>query len=157
VIIDAHVHFWCLARGDNRALEPWMAPLLRDHEPADLAPELDACGVDWVVVVQAAETLAENLYTLGLAAREPRIAGVVGWVDLASPSLVEEAAALRSTGRLLGFRPVRDDNRSVAWLLDARLTAGLRHLAEAGLVLDVLLQNPDELPLERIAGQFAAG
>ncbi len=147
MIIDAHVHFWRLARGDNRALEPWMAPLLRDHEPADLAPELEACGVDRVVVVQAAETLAENLYTLGLAAREPRIAGVVGWVDLASPSLVEEVAALRSTGRLLGFRAVRDDNRSIAWLLDGRLTAGLRHLTEAGLVLDVLLQNPDELPL----------
>src|SRR4051794_30295035 len=124
-----------------------MAPLLRDHEPGTLAPELDACGVDRVVVVQAAETLAENLYTLGLAAREPRIAGVVGWLDLASPALVEEVAALRSTGRLLGFRPVRDDNRSVAWLLDGRLTAGLRHLAEAGLGLDVLLQNPDELPL----------
>jgi L-fuconolactonase len=147
VIVDAHVHFWRLARGDNRALEPWMSPLLRDHEPAGLAPELDACGVDRVVVVQAAETLAENLYTLGLAAREPRIAGVVGWIDPASPSLPEEVAALRSTGRLLGFRPVRDDNRSVAWMLDGRLTAGLHHLAAAGLVLDVLLQNPDELPL----------
>src|SRR5689334_22366424 len=124
-----------------------MAPLLCDHEPAGLEPELAACGVDRVVVVQAAESLAENLYTLGLAALTPRIAGVVGWIDLASPSLVEEVAALRATGHLVGFRPVRDDNRSLAWLLDARLTPGLRHLAEAGLVLDVLLQNPDELPL----------
>src|SRR3954467_14746400 len=67
-----------------------MVPLLRDHEPAGLAPELDACGVDQVVVVQAAETLAENLYTLGLAAREPRIAGVVGFsnrVPSVNPSL----------------------------------------------------------------------
>src|SRR4051812_20335850 len=123
-----------------------MAPLLRDHEPAGLAPELDACGVERVVVVQGAEALAETLYTLGLAAREPRIAGVVGWLDLASPSLVEEVAALRSTGRLLGFRPVRDDNRSVAWLLDGRLTAGLHHPAEAGPGVGVLLPNPDELP-----------
>jgi L-fuconolactonase len=147
LIVDAHIHFWRLARGDNSALSPLMAPLWRDQEPADLRPQLQVCGVDRIVVVQAAETLSENLYTLGLAARTPWIAGVVGWIDLASPSLVEEIAALRATGKLVGFRPVRDDNRSIAWMLDGRLTAGYRAMAEAGLTLDVLVQNPDELPL----------
>ena len=145
--VDAHIHFWRLARGDNTALSPAMAPLWRDVEPELLRPELDACGIDRIVVVQAAETLVENLYTLGLAARFPWIAGVVGWVDLASPSLAEELLALRATGRLVGVRPVRDDNRSIAWLLDGRLAAGLRCLAAEGLVLDVLVQNPDEIPL----------
>lgn len=147
MIVDAHVHFWRLARGDNRALLPAMAEIFADHEPAQLRPRLDACRIDRVIVVQAAETLAENLYTLGLAARFPWIAGVVGWCDPASPALGEEIAALRSTGRLVGFRPVRDDNRTVAWLLDARLRTGLVAIAEAGLALDVLVQNPDEIPL----------
>lgn len=147
MIVDAHIHLWRIARGDNAALEPWMGPLLQDHEPVTLRPELDACGIDAVVVVQAAETLAESLFTLGLAARHPWLAGVVGWLDLASPALVEELAALRATGRLVGIRPVRDDNRTIAWLLDARLAAGLRHLAAAGLAVDLLVQNPDEIPL----------
>jgi L-fuconolactonase len=147
VIIDAHIHFWRLARGDNTALDATMGPLLADHEPAVLRPLLDACGVGHIVVVQAAETLAETLYTIGLAAATPWIAGVVGWIDLQSASLCEEVAALCRTGLLRGFRPVRDDNRSIAWLLDARNTAGLEAIADAGLVLDVLVQNPDELPL----------
>jgi L-fuconolactonase len=145
--IDAHVHFWRLARGDNTALEPWMGPLLHDHEPGALRPQLDACGIDRIVVVQAAETLAENLYTLGLAARTPWIAGVVGWIDLASPALVEELAALSATGRLVGVRPVRDDNRSIGWLLEQRYAGGLRQIQAAGLTFDVLVQNPDEIPI----------
>jgi len=145
--IDAHVHFWRLARGDNTALEPWMGPLLHDHEPGALRPQLDACGIDRIVVVQAAETLAENLYTLGLAARTPWIAGVVGWIDLASPALVEELAALSATGRLVGVRPVRDDNRSIGWLLEQRYADGLTRIQAAGLTFDVLVQNPDEIPI----------
>jgi L-fuconolactonase len=147
MIIDAHIHFWRLARGDNTALNPGMAPLWRDHEPATLRPLLDACGVDRIVVVQAAETLAETLYTFGLAAAYPWIAGVVGWIDPRSPSLTEEIAALSRAGPLRGFRPVRDDNLSIAWLLDARNEQGLRAIGAAGLALDVLVQNPDELPL----------
>lgn len=145
--IDAHIHFWRLARGDNTALDAAMAPIFRDFEPSDLRPQLDACGIDAIVVVQAAETLAESLFTLGLAARSPWIAGVVGWVDLASPSLAEELAALSATGRLAGVRPVRDDNRSIAWLLDGRLAGGLALLGEHRLAVDLLIQSPDEIPL----------
>jgi L-fuconolactonase len=147
VIVDAHIHFWRLARGDNVAVERFLQPLARDIEMADLAPQLDAAGVARIVLVQAAESLAETLYTTGMALAEPRIAGVVGWCDPGSPSLEEEVRALRATGRLKGFRPVRDDNLTIAWLLDRRLAPGLDLLARHGLVLDILLQNPDELPL----------
>ncbi len=147
MIVDAHIHFWRMARGDNAAVRQFLQPLARDIEMAELAPLLDAAGIDRILLVQAAETLAETLYTLGLALADPRIAGVVGWCDPASPSLAEEVRALRATGRLKGFRPVRGDNGSIAWLLDARLVPGLELLAEAGLVVDILLQNPDELPL----------
>jgi L-fuconolactonase len=113
---------------------------------AELAPILHANGVERIVLVQAAETLAETLYTIGTALADPRIAGVVGWCDLGSPSLAEEVRALGATGRLKGFRPVRDDNVSIAWLREAHLAPGLALLEREGLVLDILLQNPDELP-----------
>ena len=146
--VDAHVHLWRLKRGDNLALTPAMVPIYRDREPDDLRPLLDAAGVDRIVVVQAAWTLAETLFTIGLSTRFPWIAGIVGWVDPLSPSLAEEIAALMLTGRLKGIRPVNaDDNRSIAWLLDARLERCWSLMRDAGLVLDVLVQNPDEVPL----------
>jgi len=147
-MIDAHVHLWRLARGDNLALLPSMAPIYRDREPAHLRPLLDAAGIDRIVVVQAAWTLAETLFTIGLSARFPWIAGVVGWVDPLSPSLEEEIAALCATGKLKGIRPVStDDNRSIGWMLDARFEPCWALLRDHGLVLDFLLQNPDEVPL----------
>lgn len=147
MIVDAHIHLWRLARGDNVALDPSMAPIYRDREPPDLKPRLEAAGVDRIVVVQAAETLAETLFTLGLAREFPWIAGVVAWVDPASPSIREELAALSWNPRVKGVRPIRDDNRSIAWMLDARLDSGWRALADADLALDILVQNWRELGL----------
>ena len=148
LMIDAHVHLWRLARGDNLALTPLMEPIYRDREPEHLRPLLDAAGINRIVVVQAAWTLAETLFTIGLSERHPWIAGVVGWADPLSPSLVEEIAALSLTGKLKGIRPVSpDDNRSIGWMLDARFERCWSLMRERGLVLDFLLQNPDEVPL----------
>jgi L-fuconolactonase len=146
--VDAHVHLWRLARGDNLALTPAMTAIYRDREPEDLRPLLDAAGIGRVVVVQAAWTLAETLFTIGLSTRFPWIAGVVGWVDPLSPALEEEIAALMLTGRLKGIRPVSvDDNHSIAWMLDARLERCWSLIRDAGLVLEFLVQNPHDVPL----------
>lgn len=144
--IDAHIHFWQLDRGDYSALTPEMPALLRDHLPADLEPELKANGIDAIVVVQAAETVAETRFTLGLARDWPFIAGVVGWVNPAAADLAATLDAFATDPRYKGVRPVRDDNRSMAWLADPALAPGLDALASRGLSLDVLVQDPDELP-----------
>lgn len=145
--VDAHVHLWRLARGDNIALSPAMTPIYRDLEPPDLKPRLDAAGVTRVVVVQAAETLAEALFLLGLARKCSWISGIIAWVEPGSPAIEEEVAALSWNSRVKGVRPIRDDNRSIAWMLDARLERGWRALAAADLSLDILVQNWRELPL----------
>lgn len=146
--IDAHVHLWRLSRGDNLALLPSMAAIYRDREPHDLRPLLDAADIERVIVVQAAWTLAETLFTIGLSACHPWIAGVVGSIDPLSASRTEEIAALALTGRLKGIRPVSiDDNRSIGWMMDARFEGCWSLMRDTGLVLDFLLQNPDEVPL----------
>jgi L-fuconolactonase len=152
-VIDAHVHLWRLARGDNRALSPAMAPIYRDLEPQDLAPALAAAGVERIVVVQAAETLAEVFFLLGLAQKFPVIAGIVAWADPGSASIAEEAAALAAQPLVKGVRPVRDDNATIAWMLDAQLDDGFRALAEAGLALDILVQNWREIGLAAELGR----
>ena len=145
--IDAHVHFWRLSRRDNVALTPAMRPIYMDREPADLKPIIDAAGVGRVVVVQAAETLAEALFIIGLAREFPWIAGIVAWVELASPAVEEEVRAIAWNSVVKGVRPVRDDNRSIAWMLDSRLDRGFRALQDNAFSLDILVQNWREIPL----------
>jgi len=146
--VDAHVHLWRLARGDNLALTPSMKKIYRDREPDDLRPLLEAAGVDDVIVVQAAWTIAETLFTIGLSTRFPWIAGVVGWVDPLSHALDEEIAALMLTGRLKGVRPVNsEDNRSIVWMMDRRFEHCWSLMREHRLALDFLVQNPNEVPL----------
>jgi L-fuconolactonase len=154
--IDAHVHLWRLSRGDNVSLSPAMTAIWRDMEPEDLAPRLASAGVGRVVAVQAAETLAEALFLVGLALRHPVIAGVVAWVEPGSPAVAEECAALAALPAVRGVRPIRDDNRSIAWMLDARLDRGWQALADCGLTLDILVQDWREIPLAALLARRLA-
>ena len=151
--VDAHVHLWRLSRGDNAALDPAMAAIYRDREPADLRPLIDAAHVERVVVVQAAETYAETLFTIGLARKTCWIAGIVAWADLASASVEEEMAALAWNPVVKGVRPVRDDNRSIAWMLDSRLDRGFQTLEDNALSLDILVQDWREIPLASLVAK----
>ena len=127
-----------------------MTAIYQDREPAALKPLIDAAHVGRVVVVQAAETYAETLFTIGLAVKARWIAGIVAWADLASPSIGEEIAALAWNPAVKGVRPVRDDNRSIAWMLDSRLERGLQALQDNGFSLDVLVQNWREIPVATV-------
>jgi L-fuconolactonase len=129
---------------------PAMAAIHKDREPADLKPLIDAAGVARVVVVQAAETLAETLFIVGLARKYAWIAGVVAWIELASPAVEEEVAALAAIPWVKGVRPVRDDNRSIAWMLDSRLERGFQALQDHAFSFDILVQNWREIPLSTL-------
>jgi L-fuconolactonase len=142
-----------LSRGDNAALSPAMTAIYRDREPVDLKPLIDAAGVERAVVVQAAETLTETLFTVGLARKHPWIAGVVAWIELASPSVEEEVAALATIPAVKGVRAVRDDTRSIAWMLDSRLARGFQALQDHAFSLDILVQNWREIPLATLLAE----
>ncbi len=84
--IDAHQHFW----NYDPAQYPWIpegSPLVRSFLPSDLALELEKCGLEGCVAVQARQSLEETRWLLELADQTSIIKGVVGWVDLRSPRL----------------------------------------------------------------------
>ena len=89
--IDGHQHFWSTQRDDYGWLTPDLVLLYRDFGPEDLQPLLDQAGVDHTVLVQAAATTDETRYLLGIAEHHSMIAGVVGWVDMDSPTNAIEA------------------------------------------------------------------
>jgi L-fuconolactonase len=95
--IDAHQHFWNPARGDYDWMPMDNEILARPYAPADLIPHLEGCGIDATVLVQAAATVHETEYMLGIADATPFVAGVVGWVDFEKPAdLADTQAACRT-------------------------------------------------------------
>jgi L-fuconolactonase len=144
-LVDAHQHFWQLARGDYGWLTPALAPIYRDYGPADLAPFLAEAGIGQTVLVQAAPTEAETDYLLDLAARTPPVAGVVGWVDLEAPDAAQRVRRAARRPKLVGLRPMLHDLADDRWVLRPELEPALTALADTGLVFDALVR-PHHLP-----------
>lgn len=143
MIIDAHQHFWRIARGDYGWMDDSTAAIRRDFLPRDLLTLAQAGGVGGSVLVQAAPTLAETLFLLELADRTPLVRGVVGWIDLTGD--VDAQLARIAHPALRGIRPMLQDIPDSGWVLDDRVVAGLRRVADAGLRMDALI-TPRHLP-----------
>jgi L-fuconolactonase len=143
--VDAHQHFWTLARGDYGWLTPAHAAIYRDFGPAELTPLLARTGIDRTVLVQAAPTVAETQFLLELAAAIPYVAGVVGWAPLDAPDGPEVIARLARHPLLKGIRPMIHDIPDRDWMLGDRVGAGLRAIAAHGLAFDALVR-PEHLP-----------
>lgn len=143
--IDSHHHFWTRARGDYGWLTPEAGPLWRDFTMADLAPHLDAHAVEATILVQAADTVAETAFLLDIAAADPRIAGVVGWVDFAHPAAPATIAALARDAKLKGLRPMLQDMAETGWILEDACRPALEAMTAHGLAFDALVR-PRHLP-----------
>jgi len=146
VRIDAHQHFWRYAAQDYPWMGAGMDALRRDRLPDDLLPLLDAAGIDACIAVQARADETENAFLLELAQRHPRIAAVVGWVDLFAGDAAERLAHWRAQPRFAGVRHLLQDDPDVATTLaDARFGRGVRAVQEQGLVYDILVRGPAQL------------
>jgi L-fuconolactonase len=143
--IDAHQHFWHYSATEYPWIGAGMERLARDYLPADLAPHLAAAGLSGSVAVQARQSLAETRWLLDLAAANPLVKGVVGWVDLRSDRVADELAEFSSHPRFVGVRHVVQDEPDPRFLLGDTLIRGLRHLAPLDLTYDLLLY-PHQLP-----------
>jgi L-fuconolactonase len=147
--IDAHHHVWELARRPQAWLDgAAMTAIRRDFTLADLAPLTAAAGIDRTILVQVLPSVAETAEFLRLAGQPGLVAGVVGWADLASGGIRPALDALRSGpggDRLLGVRHLVQAEPDPRWLARPDVRRGLRAVAEAGLVYDLLIL-PHQLP-----------
>src|ERR1700744_6418842 len=106
MVIDSHQHFWRFDPVRDAWITENMAAIRRDFLPVDLAPVLDANGVDATIAVQADQSEAETEYLLGLAEGNRRIAGVVGWVDLRADDVESRLEYFSRFEKLRGVRHV---------------------------------------------------
>jgi len=130
--IDGHQHFWTTRRDDYGWLTPALEALYRDFMPEDLQPLLDRVGIEHTVLVQAAATTDETRYLLGIAECHPMVAGVVGWIDMDSPTEATKALdEFLQHPKFVGVRPMIQDMADPAWI----------DRPELGVVLDALIEN----------------
>ncbi len=138
--VDAHQHFWQLSQPFNyRWLDTLaLAPIRRDFLPNDLEPLLHATGIDRTVVVQTQHDTQENHWALALAERYPFIAGVVGWVDLASPECERQLLEVKHHPRFVGVRHVTQDDPDDNFIIRDDVLRGLRVLEAHDIPFDLL-------------------
>ena len=136
--IDAHHHLWQPKRGDYDWMPKDNATLSRAYAPADLAPHIDAFGIDGTVIVQAAASGEETEYMLGLADATPWIKGVVGWVDFEDEGQRHHLKRLAAHPKFCGVRPMIQDIPDVNWMLRDGVQWAYRALIELDLSFDAL-------------------
>lgn len=139
-IIDAHQHFWQFGQPfDYEWLKaPDKAAICRDYLPSDLAPHLKNCGVTRTVFVQTQHNLAENRWVLDFAQTHSWIAGVVGWVDLASPACEQQLLEFRGNPKFVGVRHVTHDEPEDDFIVRPEILRGLAILEKHRAPFDLL-------------------
>lgn len=135
--IDAHHHLWHPARGDYDWM-PDIDVLNRPYSPQDLAPQLEAAGIDGTVIVQAAASIEETEYMLGLADATPWIKGVVGWIDFDDRMHLAHLRRLARHPRFVGVRPMIQDIEDPDWMLRDAVQWAYRAIVDLDLSFDVL-------------------
>jgi len=140
MIIDAHQHFWQL---DQPFEYDWLRtdvhkPICRSYLPADLQPHLKACGIDQSVFVQTQHNVEENRWVLGLAEQNEFIAGVVGWVDLASDQCEAQLEEFKAHPKFIGVRHVVQDEPDEDFIIRPAVLEGLKVLQKHHVPYDLL-------------------
>ncbi len=136
--IDAHQHYWEPKRGDYDWMDPDDPVLARRYMPADLAASLTKHGIARSVVVQAAATVAETEYMLGIADATGSVAAVVGWVDFEDPGQLHHLERLARHPKFVGLRPMIQDIADIDWMLRDEVQWAYKAIIELDLTFDAL-------------------
>jgi L-fuconolactonase len=140
MIIDAHQHFWQLDLPFDYGWlrEPQHAPICRDFLPEDLIPHLQAAGVQKTVFVQTQHDLEENRWALKLADQHDFLAGVVGWVDLASEQCEEQLSEFLGHPKFVGIRHITQAEPDDNFIIRPDIVRGLKVLQKHRVPFDLL-------------------
>lgn len=136
--IDSHQHFWTPARGDYGWMPKDDPILSRAYFPEHLAGHLKAAGIEKTVLVQAAPTVEETEYMLGIADATPSVAAVVGWIDFENRDDLSHLERLKAHPKFAGVRPMIQDIADVDWMQRDDVQWAFAALADLDLSFDAL-------------------
>ncbi|MFK7822244.1 MAG: amidohydrolase [Planctomycetaceae bacterium] len=138
--IDAHQHFWQHSQPFDYSWQDGdvMAPIRRDYLPVDLLPHLQNTGIDASVFVQTQHNVEENRWVLKLAEQNDFVAGVVGWVDLASEECEDQLLEFKDHPKFVGIRHVTQDEPNDDFIVQPEVIRGLKVLEKHSVPFDLL-------------------
>lgn len=142
--LDSHQHFWNYSASEY----PWIptgSALQRNWLPEDLDALQAPLALDGSIAVQARQSIEESRWLLELAAKNPRIRGVVGWVDLRSERVAESLAEFSKNPKFVGVRHVVQDEPDDQFMLRPEFLRGIAQLKQFKLTYDILIY-PKQLP-----------
>jgi len=139
--IDAHQHYWSIARGDYGWITQELPVLYRDFLPEDLHIHLKKHRMDGTIVVQAAPTIQETEYLFALAERSESILGVVGWLNLFDPFHREHFERYREHPKFVGFRIMIQDMSDASRVLESSFVKALQEYAGMDVPVDLLVKS----------------
>jgi L-fuconolactonase len=152
--IDAHLHFWTYRRREYGWIDDSMRTLRRDFQPGDVQRDMSRAGFTAAVAVQARQTIEETASLLALAAANPFIAGVVGWVDLQSPEVRAQLQRFAGDPKFVGVRHLVQGEADDRFLLRPEFCRGLSLLAEFRLAYDLLIYGRHLAVAAELAARF---
>ncbi|SFL36663.1 L-fuconolactonase [Paenibacillus sp. 1_12] len=139
--VDAHQHYWQLARGDYDWTGSDGGVLVRDFFPVDLSEHLERSQIDKTIVVQAAPTRKDTEFMLELAQHNDSIAGVVGWLDLEHTDFREQYESLRKQSKLVGIRIMIQIMEDADEVLRPASIQALKFLESENFPVDLLMRS----------------
>ena len=139
--IDAHQHFWKFDPVRDSWITDDMKVIQRDFLPDDLAPILEANGINGCVAVQASQTEEETDFLIELASNHDFIKGIVGWVDLRSNDIDDRLAHYASFAKVKGFRHVVQGESDSEFMLRPQFKAGITALESYNFTYDILIYH----------------
>ena len=138
MIVDSHHHLWHPARSDYTWMPPNDPVLSRPYVLAEAEATFRAHGVVQSVIVQAAPTVAETEYMLGIADSSDIIAGVVGWIDFENRDDRRHLERLAHHPKFRAVRPMVQDLADDDWLLRPDIQWAFDAIRDLDLAFDAL-------------------
>jgi len=136
--IDAHQHYWQPLRGDYHWMPEDNDILNRHYRPDDLATHLAHHKIEGTVLVQAAASIEETEYMLGMADACNSIRAVVGWIDFENPEHQHQLERLARHPKFVGVRPMIQDIPDINWMLRDDVQWAYRAIVDLDLTFDAL-------------------
>lgn len=146
VVVDAHLHLWDPHRACYDWLTDELAPLNRRIGLEEVADDLDAAGVDAVVLVQAADNDEDTELMRATADEHPEVVAIVAYAPLHEGERARgRLDVLATDSRVVGVRNMIHNIPDPDWILRPDVGRGLAELERRGLTFDYVAELPRHL------------
>jgi len=152
-VIDTHVHFWDFDPVRDNWITEDMSVIRHDFSPKNLTRTFNELKISGCVAVQANQSEEENEFLLSLATQNEMIKGIVGWIDLKNPNLIQRLQYWKNFKIIKGWRHILQAENA-DFILDKVFIDGIKQLKNFGYTYDLLCYHSQLDSIIKIVDQI---